>query len=288
MQTTIKPMMPFGAEIEGVDLSEPVSAPDFETILQTLLGNSVVLLRGQSLTKAQLVRFSAMFGTLQRHVLAQWLDDDVPEVLLVANKAATGPGRAIYSELGSRFWHSDMSINKPSGFATTLYGVEVTTSGGTTEIADMVAAYAALPAEMKARIADMWAVHDLKYNFEHIGKHLTEEQRRGRQLSDEQKRNTPAVEHPVVRTHPVTGRKALYVGLAHTSHIVGLPIEEGRDLIARLVEFATQPQFVHCHTWRQGDVLIWDNRSTLHRGTAYPEGQRRLLWRTTSIEATTA
>jgi taurine dioxygenase len=285
MTVQIVPMAPFGAQVGNIDLSAPIGAADFRVLLDALYRHSVLLFRGQTLTKAQLVRFSGLFGTLQRHVLSQWLDEDVPEVLLVANKAAVGPGRPVYSELGSRFWHSDMSINKPSGFATILYGVEVPSSGGTTEVADMYAAYESLPAAMKERIADLWAVHDLKYNFEHIGKHLTDEQRQGRQLSEEQKRNTPAVEYPVVRVHPVTGRRALYVGLAHTSHIVGMPVEEGRRLVHELVELATQPQFVYSHAWRPGDVLCWDNRCTLHRGTPYPEGERRMLWRTTSIEA---
>lgn len=283
MSIQIAPLQPFGAKISKADLSRPLDDADFDGLLQALLQRSFVLLRGQQLTKAQLVSFSSRFGTLQRHVLAQWLDGDVPEVLLVANPAAAG-GRAVYSELGSRFWHSDMSINKPSGFATTLYGVEVPPSGGETEIADMCAAYEALPALLKKAVEPLWAVHDLAYNFEHIGKQLTETQRQGRQLSGEQKLRTPPVHHPVVRKHPVTGRKALYVGMAHTSHIVGMPVDEGRALVHELVEFATQPQFIHRHAWRPGDVLIWDNRSTLHRGTPYPDGERRMLWRTTSIE----
>ena len=287
MPIAIAPLQPFGAELDGVNLAEPVGAADFQIILQALHQHSALVVHGQQLSKAQLARFSAMFGILQRHVLAQWLDDDVPEVLLVTSKAAAGSGRAVYSELGSRFWHSDMSINKPSGFATILYGVEVPSIAGGTEIANMYAAYEALPDAMKKKLDGLMAVHDLKYNFEHIAKHLTEEQRQGRQLSEEQKRNLVAVEHPVVRTHPVTGRKALYVGTAHTSHIAGMPVEEGRALVQELVEFATQPQFIYYHPWSRGDVLIWDNRCTLHRGTAYPEGESRVLWRTTSIEAET-
>ena len=165
MPIAIAPLKPFGAELDGVNLAEPIGAADFQTILQALHKHSALVLHGQQLTKAQLARFSAMFGILQRHVLAQWLDDDVPEVLLVTSKAAAGSGRAVYSELGSRFWHSDMSINKPSGFATILYGVEVPSIEGGTEIADMYAAYEALPDAMKKKLDGLMAVHDLKYNL---------------------------------------------------------------------------------------------------------------------------
>lgn len=277
MTLQIRKMTPFGAEIDGIDLRLPVGEDLREQLRSAFLEHAVLLFRGHELDKREYVVFMSSFGRLQRHVIADYRDDDVAEVMLVGQREHNG--RRVYSDLGARFWHADGSASQNAISATGLYAFHLPSAGGNTEIADQRASFAALPADMKRRIAGMKAVHDLQYSFENTGRHLSEEERAARKLTEGEMRVSPPVEQPVVAVHPETGREALFVGYAHTSHIVDMPVEAGRQLIHDLVDFATQPRFVYSHQWARGDVMLWDNRCTLHRGTPYPRGDLRVLWR---------
>jgi len=261
-----------GAEIAGLDLAQPLSPQGIAGVLDAFHTHKVLVFRDQRLTKADFARFSGQFGPLQRHVLDHWLADDLPEVMVLTNFARGGEMRASNAERSARFWHSDLSFTSRPALATALYGVEVPADGGATEFADMCAAYDALPVERQEELIRLEAVHDLEYCQQHVPQ---------APLTEKQRAEAPPVKQPVVRVHPATGRNAIYVSALHTSHIDGMSQAAGRALIDELCAFAVQPQFLYRHQWRPGDVVIWDNRATMHRGTPYDERQRRLLWRTT-------
>ncbi|HEY0383785.1 MAG TPA: TauD/TfdA family dioxygenase [Candidatus Elarobacter sp.] len=182
--------------------------------------------------------------------------------------------RRMYS-LGNRLWHSDSSFQSPSARYSMLSAKEVPSAGGETEYADMRAAYDALPDPLKAQIEDLRAFHSIIYSRSTIG--FTE-------FSDAERAQFPGAEQPLVRVHPGSQRKSVYVA-SHASHIIGWPVPDGRILLRELLALATLPQFVYRHTWRVGDFVIWDNRCTMHRGLAFDETrERRDLRRVTTID----
>jgi alpha-ketoglutarate-dependent 2,4-dichlorophenoxyacetate dioxygenase len=183
--------------------------------------------------------------------------------------------RRMYS-LGNRLWHSDSSFQSPPARYSMLSAKEVPTAGGETEYADMRAAYDALPDAMKDQIEDLRAFHSIIYSRSTIG--FTE-------FSDEERAQFPGAEQPLVRVHPGSHRKSVYVA-SHASHVIGWPVPDGRILLRELLALATLPQFVYRHAWRLGDFVIWDNRCTMHRGLAFDETrERRDLRRVTTIDA---
>jgi alpha-ketoglutarate-dependent 2,4-dichlorophenoxyacetate dioxygenase len=183
--------------------------------------------------------------------------------------------RRMYS-LGNRLWHSDSSFQSPPARYSMLSAKTVPESGGETEYADMRAAYDALADALKAQIEDLRAFHSIIYSRSTIG--FTE-------FSDAERAQFPGAEQPLVRVHPGSGRKSVYVA-SHASHVVGWPVPDGRLLLRELMALATLPQFVYRHTWRVGDFVIWDNRCTMHRGLPFDEStQRRDLRRVTTIDA---
>jgi alpha-ketoglutarate-dependent taurine dioxygenase len=182
-------------------------------------------------------------------------------------------GRTIgrHPDKGTLTWHSDLSFQRRPALATILHGIETPQRGGETEFADMAAAWDALDEAMKQRLAGLRAVHDLDMSRRRMGEPP---------LTEAQRRQTPPIEHPVVRTHPDTGRKILYIS-RHVSHIPGMPQDESDALLDALMAHATSPRFVFRYRWKPGDVLMWDNRSTIHRATAYDtSAQRRVIHRT--------
>jgi alpha-ketoglutarate-dependent 2,4-dichlorophenoxyacetate dioxygenase len=182
--------------------------------------------------------------------------------------------RRMYA-LGNRLWHTDASFQNPSARYSMLSARAVPDSGGETEYADMRAAYDALPEALKLQIADLRAFHSIIYSRETIG--FTE-------FSERERAEFPGAEQPLVRTHPGSGRKTLYIA-SHASHIVGWPVPEGRLLLRELMTLATLPQFVYRHRWRSGDFVIWDNRATMHRGLPFDDAaQRRDLRRVTTLD----
>ncbi len=186
--------------------------------------------------------------------------------------------RRMYS-LGNRLWHTDSSFQNPPARYSMLSAKEVPSAGGETEYADMRAAYDALPDALKAQIEDLRAFHSIIYSRSTIG--FTE-------FSDAERAQFPGAEQPLVRVHPGSGRKSVYVA-SHASHVVGWPVPDGRLLLRELLALATLPQFVYRHAWRVGDFVIWDNRCTLHRGLPFDEAnERRDLRRVTTVDAGTA
>lgn len=270
---------PIGAEIRGVDLSR---ALDPEVMLQIEAAYdqySVLVFRDQQLTPEQQIRFSGYFGPLEIHVLKPYLLPGHPEVLVVSN-IKNDEGSFIGLPDAGQTWHTDTSYRKKPSRGSVLYALEIPHARdgrplGDTLFAGTAPAYDGLSTELKVLLDGKKAVHSYGQR-----KRIAGSQRA--KLTREQLDQTPEVAHPVVRTHPNTGRKALYVFEGECVGIEGMQEEQALDLIAKLTEHCIQPKHVYRHVWRKGDVVMWDNAATLHLATAdYELPQRRLLYRTT-------
>jgi len=264
-----------GAEVSGVQLGEPLPAETLGELHRALLRHQVLIFPDQDLDDEQHLGFSRYWGKLQVHVLDQYRHSGRPEILWITNLDANGNPKGEHPDPGARVWHSDGSWAKERGLVTSLHSLRAPATGGDTLYANMYAAYEGLSAEDKRCFDPLVAVHDLDYS-----RRRTDARR---QMSEEQKRNAPPVEWPIVRTHPETGRKCVYLG-EHASHVRGLPLEEGRALIQRIVAHATQPQYVYRHRWRVGELVMWDNRALLHSATDFDWiNDVRILRRTTTV-----
>ncbi|GAA4334315.1 TauD/TfdA family dioxygenase [Pigmentiphaga soli] len=265
-----------GAEITGVDLAGPVSDEVHARIVDAWHQYLVLRIRGQRLDDAQLMRFGRRFGELELSPSTEYtanfgeMEGVPPEVTVVSNIVEDGKALGTLGA-GEAYWHSDSSfIDKPPS-ASILYGIEVPDSGGDTCFANMYAAYEALPDDVKARIDGLRAIHSSAYTSAGA-------LRKGRTAPADVTQD-PGPRHPLVRTHPETGRKALYLGRRLNSYIVGLPIAESEALLDLLWSHATREEFTWRHQWQRGDVLIWDNRCALHRRDAFDPSVRRLMHR---------
>jgi taurine dioxygenase len=278
----VRPLSPsFGAEIVGVDLSAQLDDATFAAIEKAFNECSVLLFRGQRVGDAEHVRFSRRFGELEIHVLREFVKPLHPELYVLSNIVENG--RAIGIKDAGNYWHTDLSYTSSPSRGSIMQAIEVPLSSdgtplGDTQFASTAAAYDALPADMKVRLAGLRAVHRF------WDRYLRERKLAGSDvvISDERRAKTPDVVHPVVRTHPYTGRKCIYVNEGFTIGIEGMPDAEARALLNELFEHCTRPEFTYRHQWRTGDVVMWDNCATLHRATvdfAWP--QRRLMQRTT-------
>jgi taurine dioxygenase len=271
---------PLGAEIAGVDLSKPVDEATFRAVEAAFLENQVVVLRGQRLTEEQHIAFSRRFGELEIHVLKQYLHPRHEEILLISNVIEDGKPIGIAD--AGQYWHTDLSYVAAPSRCSLLYALEVPVENGETKgdtlFASAVAAYEALPEAMKRRLAPLRAIHRYGDRYERMKKTggIRVE------LSDEQRQRVPDVTHPVVRTHPKTGRKSLYVNEGFTAGIADMPEEESRVLLAELFEHVKKPEFIYRHKWQVGDLLMWDNCSVQHLAVAdYALPLRRRMHRTT-------
>ena len=257
----------FFAEIYGANLKD-CSDADFAIIKDAHLSHGVIAIRDQDLTPAQQISFSKRFGPLSIHVLEEQLLAGHPEILLVTNKKENGRFLGI-PDLG-RKWHTDQSYEERPALGSLLYALEVPEDGsGDTWFADMTAAYEALPAEERRRLDEFEAEH--RYDHKH----------KNFELSDNQIDRLPGVLHPLVRTHPETGRKSLYVSPGHAIRFDGWTEEESAGLLAYLFRHQILPEFQCRLGWRVGDIAIWDNRCTLHYPLNDYHGHRRLLHRIT-------
>ncbi len=256
MGFTINALSPvLGAEAVGVDLASPMSDAEFAELNRAWLdGDGVLVVRDQTLTPEEHVAFSRRLGELEVHVVGQFLLDGHPEIYRVSSKVDED-GRPMGNPESGRYWHSDLSYLDPPSKASLLYALELPPSGGDTMLAGMYAAYDSLSPSMKGLLEGLTAMHDLG----HVGRLFSTGG-----PSPEQTARTPPVEHPVVRTHPETGRKALFVNPGFTTRIVQLAGPESDALLEFLFAHATKPEFVYRHRWRLRDLLIWDNRCTLH------------------------
>ncbi len=250
----------FAAIVSGVNLAHSLDADAFAGLLETFYRYRVICLRGQKLSPRQLADVARRFGELEDYHLADYMIPDVPQVRVLSNEIVNGKNTGAVN--AGMYWHSDLSYRPQPAGATLLYGITCPAEGGNTLFADMVAAYAALPDDMRKRITGLATVRDRSYRYSEFYPNRPP-------LTDAQKAAVPPVTHPLVRVHPVTGEKALYVSAGSCSHIPGMDVAEGRKLIAELEAFATQPRFVYSHTWQPGDLVIWDNCVTLHCATPF-------------------
>ena len=248
---------PLGAEIQGIDLRQPLGAHAVQLVRHALLAHCVVFFRDQNVSEHDQVRFTNYFGTAQEHVRQQ-PKRPVDEVFIISNVKQDGrPIGALGS--GEVGFHSDLSYMRKPGTFSFLYAVEVPQTGGETQWCNCYAAYEALSNDMKHRLSGLRAEH----------RHYIEDQ------------NPPElVDHPVVRTQYETDRKSLYVSPHLTKSIVGWNEAESCALLGELYEHLLQPKFIWTHQWQVGDVVVWDNRPTMHRRLAFPDDQRRIMKRT--------
>lgn len=276
---TLEPLTPaFGARVEGLDLREPVDRDTADALIEELTRHRVLVLAGQRLTHEDHVRFSRMFGPLDVYPVARYVVPEYPEVLKISNIFVDGEPIGLYDGDEQEEWHTDYSWKKVMSRASLLYSAIAPQEGGDTIFADSTTAYEELPDELRDRIEDLRAVHSMAYLVE---QELATNPHK-KPLTPEERERTPDVEQPLVRRHPVTGRRSLLLGSMIISGIPGLAPDQGRDLLDRLHAHATSPRYLYRHRWAVGDLVIWDNDATMHTRTACDHTRnQRLLYRTT-------
>jgi len=269
-----------GADVEGVDAGRPFDSSTLALVRRAWLDHLVLRFRGQRLSDEQLMAFSAQFGELDRAPIGTAHDrvgerreGSSPEAYVTVISNVVENGKAI-GGLGAyeAEWHTDMSYNERPPTASVLYALEVPPEGGDTGFCNMYRALETLPEATRRRIADLKCVHDASRNS-------AGELRRGfKDVSDP--RETPGAVHPLVRTHPETGRKALFLGRRRNAWIVGLPVDASEALLDELWAHAARPELAWTQRWRVGDAVMWDNRCAMHRRDAFDAAARRVMHRT--------
>lgn len=272
---------PIGAEILGLDVSRPISDATFSDIEGALNRYSVVVIRNQELTPQQLVAFSRRFGSPQVNVRAEVNKVDAPEVTLISN--ITEAGKPVGSHDAGRYWHSDLCYLAIPSKLTLLHAIEVPECDGIvygdTQFAAVAAAYNALSDAQKWRLDGLNAANGYRYMW---NKKAQEFGVRPILSETELEKYPPDAVHPVVRTHPATGRKSLFVCEGYTRAILGIAEDEGRRLLDELLAHVARPEFGYRHKWRVGDLLMWDNCAVQHKATNdYAPPLRRLMQRCT-------
>jgi taurine dioxygenase len=262
-----------GAEISGVDLSQPLDDAEFAAIERAYNDHGVIFFRDQRITPAQHVAFTRRFGEIEFNIFGErWSVPGSPEIVVVSN--VTEDGRPIGIRRAGENWHSDMCYAARPPCGTILYAIEVPDLHGLplgdTEFASAAAAWDALPAPIKDRINGRYAIFDFRAR------------KRAFPLAQAEIDRYPPVRHPIVRTHPYTGRKCLYVMRDDAVGIEGVAAEEAEAWICALADHIVKPAFIYRHQWRRGDLLMWDNCTVQHRAIQdYDMPQRRLMHRTT-------
>ena len=256
-----------GAVVTGLDLESPAPG-ECEALRRAFRASPMLCLRSGKATPESFLRLARIFGSPQRELMGVLRDGAVPEISVIERRQGISTATGKAATFGGH-WHTDDSYMAVPCAATLLYGEAVPPRGGDTSFANMHLAYEALPDETRERIAGLSAVH-------------TYQSRRNRSpvpaRSTEEEARTPPVTHPLVRTHPETGRKALYINPNRIDRIADMPLAEGDALLDALIDHATRPAFVHVHAWAPGDIVIWDNRSTMHRASPHESDlPRRLL-----------
>ncbi len=269
----------FAAEIVGLDLSAPIDDPTLGKMKDAFADYPVLLFRGQSLTPEQQIAFSRNFGELEIHVSKQYLLADHPEILLLTNERNPDGSRVSIAD-GGTGWHSDLSYLAKPAMGSLLYAVCTPPEPDTaqdTEWGDMYRAYETLPDEIRRRIDGLKAIHVFDQD---LNPRMPPVDTRYRDKNTAAVRAlTPPVTHPIVRTHPVTGRKSLYVSFRFTVGIADIDENEGAELLDRLFDHQLRPEFRFLHKWTAGDLIMWDNRCTNHRAVgevAEPPNIRRM------------
>lgn len=270
---------PLGAEIKGVDLARGLDEPTFREVVAAWREHEVIFFRGQTLTPDQHVALSRRFGELEHHVRQECCRPGYPEIFVVSNVIENG--KPIGSQDAGLFWHSDLCYKKEPSRGSLFYAREVPQDDGKprgdTMFSSMTAAYEALPEATMRRLAGRLAINSYVRGY-----YRDRNSGPRRELTAEQMSRTPDVAHPVVRVHPETGRKCLFVNEGYTTRILDMEEAESDALLAELFAHIAKPEFVYRHQWRVGDFLIWDNCSTQHRAVPdYALPLRRVMERTT-------
>jgi taurine dioxygenase len=269
-----------GAEI-GVDLAQPLDDATFREVEHAFHDSIIVFFRGQKLTNEQHIAFSRRFGELEIHIVKKYLLPGHPEILLVSN-IRNETGEHIGLADAGFTWHSDVSYRKFPSRCSLLYAKEVPHAPdgkvlGDTVFANCIAAYETLPAAMMRRLDGLKAIH--RYSSRRRVENSPRPKLTAAQIAE-----TPDIAHPIIRTHPFTGRKALYVTAGECVGIEGMPEDEAVDLIAELDAHCVKPEFLYRHSWRVGDLVMWDNATAMHLAICdYALPERRLMHRTTVI-----
>jgi alpha-ketoglutarate-dependent 2,4-dichlorophenoxyacetate dioxygenase len=283
---TRNPFGEFAGTVVGIDLSQPLTAEEVSAIEEGMDRYSVLVFRDQALTDEQQCGYSRNFGQLEETLIGQMSKPgdrrlgpaemgDISNLDPGGKLRERDDSRRMYA-LGNRLWHSDASFRATGAGYSLLSARVVPEYGGNTEFADMRAAYDALDGATKASVQDLFTEHSIAFSRGELG------------FSDYPEGHADKVRpvrHSLVRTHPVTGRKSLYLS-AHIGTIVGWPMPEARAFIRDLTEHATQPRFVYAHQWRVNDLVMWDNRTTMHRARRYRDLQEVRDLRRTSIKGT--
>jgi len=271
MSLTLTKLSPsLGQAAEGIDLHKSLDHDTAEKLRRALFDGLVLCIRGQHLKPPEYLAAMRTLGTPVKQTRLASRHGETPEITVLSSedRDELGDGKRI---VVGAFWHSDDSYKRVPCSLTMLYGVEVPPTGGDTQFTNMYAAYDDLSPSMKERIADLKVVH--KYDSSRKGTRVAT-------LRADESSELPDAVHPIVRTHPETGRKALYLNPNRMERIVGMEREESDRLLDELTRHATQEKYQYRHKWRQGDILIWDNRCTMHKANAdYPEGSRRFMQR---------
>ena len=268
----------FVAEVEGVNLADDHGADEIADIRDALMAHGILVFHGQEMTNAEHVRFSQKFGPSEIHTVKQYLLPDFPEIIALANRGEKGT-KPIAN--GGAYWHSDITYKARPPMGSILYRLEIPPEGGDTLYCDMAGAYDALSDEMKNKIDGLKAVHSYLPRFMASRKIDDGFQSNKFELSDEQKAELGEGVHPIVRTHPENGRKALFINEGFTVRVEGMDEDEGKALLDELNTHATQDRFIYAHDWSVGDVVFWDNRVTMHKATEYDRQYARRMHRTT-------
>ena len=277
MSITVTRLHPlFAARVEGIDIASGIDETDFAKLRAAFEEHSVIVLPDQELDDDSQIAFSKRFGPLEMMLAHAANDLDPKHISRMYNVETDGSiippdDRRMAYQAGNRLWHTDSSFKEVPSLCSLLYAYEVPPEGGETEFACMRAAYDALPDETKSQIAGRIALHHIAHGRDRISPDLVSPERRA----------LPPVRHVMVRSNPVNGRKALYVG-AHAGRIEGMEDSESAALLEELMAHATRPEFTYAHQWTAGDLVIWDNRAVLHRGRPWNDSvHKRVLHRTT-------
>jgi alpha-ketoglutarate-dependent 2,4-dichlorophenoxyacetate dioxygenase len=285
---TIRPG--FVADIGGLDISRPMSAAVMDDLWRASDAHAVLIFRGQTLNDAEQVAFTENFGRPERYALSYRANSTLrlqrPEMVDVSNLDATtgqpqsGASRHRMVNLGNRLWHTDSSFRLPCGGFSLLYAHAIPPPGplgaGETEFADTAAAWDALSPERQVALEGTRVEHSLTHSRALLG--FTD-------FAPEERAALPPVVQPLINTHPRTGRRSLYLA-SHASHVLGMDVADGRLLLMELLELATRAGTTHRHEWRVGDLVLWDNRRTMHRGLAFDERFPRDMRRVTTSDGT--
>ncbi|AME25687.1 MULTISPECIES: TauD/TfdA dioxygenase family protein [Burkholderiaceae] len=266
---------PVGAEVTGLDLSQPLADDDFKRIHRAHLDHHVVVFRDQRITPEQHIAFSRRFGPLQIHVLHQFQLSGHPEILIVSNVMENG--KPIGLGDAGHFWHSDLSYKETPSLGSLLHAQELPSEGGDTLFANMHLAWDTLPQALRDAVKGRFAEHTYLAKYAELQKRSPWRPN----LSAEQIAQVKPVVQPIVRTHPETGRKALFVSEHFTTRVIDMPDDESRDLLQALFDHSVREEHLYRHQWREHDLVFWDNRSLMHLAAGTPDHLRRKMYRTT-------